>query len=229
MFKPTLPSTLSDLAQILLIALLVTDLSFILLHLLFHYTFFSQDLKLSLEEDRGYGEVFQYIKTYWIALTLGFLAVRLRSWLCGGFSLLFLYILLDDAGKLHERLGEVISRQFGLPDAFNLRGQDFGELLFYGGTLVLFGAILGITYRLSPSIPRKIAHRLIALLGLLVLFAILGDLLHSALRGLPRGFDPLLIALEDGGELLAMSLIGVYVFSRLERFLRHQPFSDRAV
>jgi hypothetical protein len=109
-------SRISDLARLLLGALLITDFSFITLHLLFRYTYFSTDLGLALEVDRGFSEVFQYIKEYWIALALGFLALRSQSALYGVLATLFFYLLLDDAAKLHEKFGAVLSQRLALSD-----------------------------------------------------------------------------------------------------------------
>ncbi|MBW4465133.1 MAG: hypothetical protein KME07_06790 [Pegethrix bostrychoides GSE-TBD4-15B] len=211
-------SRMSDLAKLLLGALLITDFSFIALHLLFRYTYFSTDIGLALEVDRGFSEIFQYLKEFWIALALGFLALRYRSWLYGVLATLFFYILLDDAAKLHEKSGAVISQRFAFSDLWGLQAQDFGELLFYSGVMLVFAGLIALAYPTGQTAAKRTVRQLIVLLGLFACFAIGADLLHSAIR-IPV-LDPLLIALEDGGELIAMSIIATYIFVRLEQASR---------
>jgi hypothetical protein len=211
-------SRMSDLARLLLGALLITDFSFIALHLLFRYTYFSTDIGLALEVDRGFSEIFQYLKEFWIALALGVLALRKRSRLYGVLATLFFYILLDDAAKLHEKFGAIISQRFAFSDLWGLQAQDFGELLFYSGVTLVFAGLIALTYRTGQTAEKRTMRQLIVLLGLFACFAVGVDLLHSAV--LIPALDPLLIALEDGGELIAMSMIATYIFVRLEQASR---------
>ena len=105
-------------SSLLLYLFLATDLIFIIVHIIYKsnqvpslaYAYYS------IEEDKGYAELFQYIKEYWIALLLGFLAVQKRSFVYLGWSLLFFYILLDDSVQIHEKLGIIISSQLALVD-----------------------------------------------------------------------------------------------------------------
>lgn len=208
-------SRISDLARLLLGALLITDFSFIILHLLFRYTYFSTDLGLALEVDRGFSEVFQYIKEYWIALAIGFLALRSRSVLYGVLAALFLYVLLDDAAKLHEKFGAVLSQRLGLSDFLGVQAQDWGELGFYSGIALFFVGLIALAYRTGQAAAKRMTRQLLLLLCMFACFAVGLDLLHSAIR--VPALDPVLVALEDGSELIAMSVIATYVFTKLER------------
>jgi hypothetical protein len=62
-------------------------------------------------QERGYSEIFQYIKEYWIALLLGALAVRQRSVLYLGWSLLFFYLLLDDSLTIPGNISEIATER----------------------------------------------------------------------------------------------------------------------
>ena len=113
----------------LLYLFLATDLAFISLHLIHVYTRFAGHSSFSIEEERGYADIFQFIKEYWIVLVLGFLALRKYSALYLGWFILFFYIFVDDTLEIHETLGLSISKQLNFSPAFRLRAEDFGELL----------------------------------------------------------------------------------------------------
>uniref|UniRef100_A0A832H2I4 Uncharacterized protein n=1 Tax=Oscillatoriales cyanobacterium SpSt-402 TaxID=2282168 RepID=A0A832H2I4_9CYAN len=193
---------------------LAADLIFMILHLIHSYTTLLPNHDFSLEQDRGHSEILQYIKEYWIALLLGSLALRMRSLLYLGWSLLFTYILLDDAVEIHERVGRFIVRELGLTDAFRLRAQDFGELAITISVGLFFLVFLGVAYRLSNSTGRRVSRYLIVMLAAFAFFGVVVDIGHVAF-GNPS-IDPLLILLEDGGELVLMSAIVSAVFSLVE-------------
>ncbi|OKH37524.1 hypothetical protein NIES2119_12495 [[Phormidium ambiguum] IAM M-71] len=195
---------------------LVTDIAFMLLHLIHHYTGLITNSAFSLETDRGFAEVFQYIKEYWIAIILVFLAVKTRMFLYGSWSLLFFYLLLDDAGKIHERLGTVFTKQLAIPGMFNLRGQDFGELLVISIVVVVFLTLITITYRFGDATARKVSKHLIMMMFALAFCGVILDLFHIAASS--PGLDPILMLLEDGGELVIMSFIAGYILSLFELF-----------
>lgn len=195
---------------------LATDVAFMWLHLIHHYTRLTTNPAFSLETDRGFAEVFQYIKEYWIAVILGILAVRTGVFLYGSWSLLFVYLLLDDAGEIHEKLGAVVTNQLVIPGMFNLRGQDFGELVVISTVVLIFLTLITITYRLADSTSRKVSKHLIMMMFALAFCGIILDLFHIAASS--PSLDPILMLLEDGGELVIMSFIAGYVISLFELF-----------
>jgi hypothetical protein len=73
--------------------LLAVDAAFIFLHILYRET---DRWQFDLWQEESYAEAFQHYKEFLIVLLLGMLAVRLQSFLYLSWSLLFLYILLDD-------------------------------------------------------------------------------------------------------------------------------------
>ncbi|MEA5507113.1 hypothetical protein VB735_29270 [Halotia wernerae UHCC 0503] len=190
---------------------LATDIGFIVLHLIYSYSDFISNDTFSLEKDRGYSEIFQYVKEYWSALLLGLLAVEGRSILYLSWSVLFFYLLLDDAAQIHEHLGALISSKFSFSAMFNLRAVDFGELAVSAVVSLFFLIAIAINYRLGDRLSKNVSKYLITLLFALAFFGVVVDTLHVILS--TPFLDPLLILVEDGGELVIMSLIVCFVFS----------------
>ncbi len=191
--------------------LLATDVVFIILHILYLFTGIISKSYFSIEQDQGYAELFQYIKEYWIALVLGLLAIQKRSPLYLGWSLLFFYLLLDDSLKIHERLGGIISNELGLSPAFKLRAQDFGEIIVSACVGFFFLIFIAIAYRFGDRMSRETSRHLIMMLFALALFGIVVDLIHIIVLQSPS-LEPLLALVEDGGEMLVMSVIAWFVF-----------------
>lgn len=206
---------LSNWSTRILYLFLATDLVFISLHLIHIYSGVAPNPSFSLETDGGYAEIFQYIKEYWIALVLGFLALRKHSATYLGWSLLFFYILLDDSLQLHEKLGYRLSQQFHFFSGFNLRAEDFGELIISGSVGLFFLIFIATAYRYSDSLSRKISRYLIRMLFALAVCGIVFDMMHTALNF--RILRTILALLEDGGEMIVMSVIASFVFFLPER------------
>ncbi|MBE9124873.1 MULTISPECIES: hypothetical protein [unclassified Coleofasciculus] len=193
-----------------LFLLLATDLVFIILHIIYQHTSFISNYNFSIEKDRGYAELFQYIKEYWIAILLAFLAYKKRSLLYLSWSLLFLYLLLDDSLEIHETGGKILSQKLSLLPMFNLRAVDFGEMLMSVGVGLFFFVLIAIAYRFSDSLARKSSRYLIIMLCSLALFGIVIDMVHIAFKS--SLLNSWLGLLEDGGEHIVMSIIAGFVF-----------------
>jgi hypothetical protein len=197
----------------LLQLLLLTDVAFVLLHLLLFYSELLNNELFSLRRDKGYPEFFQYLKELWIALLFVRQTLRTSDPRYLVWSALFAYMLADDYLMLHENIGAAAANSLGIVERWGLRGQDFGELGFYlvvGGT---FCVLLVLAYGTGSVHFRRNSVALFALLLLFALFAVAGDLLHIILPfpALDRVFD----VLEDGSEMIVMSLILWYVYACL--------------
>ena len=96
---------LRDKTTTFLLLLLTADTIFIILHIIHTYTDYLGNSNFSIQKDRGYAEIFQYIKEFCIALLLLYLAIKRRNLLYLSWSALFGYVLLDDFLKIHERAG----------------------------------------------------------------------------------------------------------------------------
>lgn len=191
----------------LLILLLSADFIFIVVHILYMNEFMSNSL-YSIDRDLGYAEVYQYIKEFWIVLLLLFVATGRKQVAYLAWATLFMYFLLDDSLRVHERFGGSLAYNFNFQPMLNLRAQDIGELiasLFFGVLLLVF---VWVAYLYSDEYAKKHSRHLFVLVMLVAFFGILVDMFHVAL---PWG-KSLLGLIEDGGEMLMMSVIVWYVF-----------------
>jgi hypothetical protein len=196
----------------LLYLLLITDVGFIVLHLLFFYTGFPKNELFSLRRDKGYPEFFQYIEEFWIGLLLAWQALRVLDARYLVWSGLFAYMLADDYLMFHENFGAFAANTLGISEHIGLRGQDFGELSFYllvGGTFVV---LLLIAYRYGSESFRRNSIALLVLLLLFAFFAVVADLLHIVLDVDLPSLDHIFDVIEDGGEMIVMSLITWFAY-----------------
>jgi hypothetical protein len=165
--------------------------------------------------DRGYSEIFQYVKMFWIVLIFFILAIKKRRYFYLSWSLLFGYLLLDDSFLIHEKLGSKINSYFHFGSSFGLRAQDFGEL----SVSILFGSVLiisiVISYYYANKDEKKLAKYIMIMLIVLCFFGIFIDMIGVIIQNyidnnmLITFFD----ILEDGGEMIVMSIIAWYIFS----------------
>jgi hypothetical protein len=205
----------------LLILLLAADLFFIFFHILHKAPYIDDwfpifdDGAFSISQDLGIAEGFQYIQEFWIVLLLGFLTLRYHKKELGGWTLLFTYLLCDDMFRLHEKTGDLIAamighRLDGLLFA-NLQVDDIGELLGVFVFGLVFALILIPTYlRLQPE-ARAVFRTLTWMLAALLFFGIGLDLLDRFADSYVM--QELFKLIEDGGEMLAMSVICWYAYS----------------
>ena len=202
----------------LLIALLAVDALFIVLHLLYAFTPLIEDPAFWLGEDRGYAEGFQYLKFAGLVVLFALLTWKKRALLYAHWTLLFAYLLVDDAWMLHEEAGEWLAAWWGLPGFLHLKSYHVGELLVSLFLGLFFLTTLTLTYRASGPTARRLSQDLILLLVLLVLFGVVVDLIHEMVPF--PGLRTWLTTLEDGGENVVVSVILGFVFERVRRMLR---------
>jgi hypothetical protein len=191
---------------VVLALLLCTDVVFFALHTFNRLT--GRDPLFSLATDGGYSEIFQYIKEYWIALVLFRVFWRTRERLYAAWALFFTYVLCDDALTIHERAGEALAVRWGYVPAFGLQPDDFGELTVSLLVGAVFVALIGVCHRRADTNARGVSGGLFVLVALLALFAMFFDMVHELLDD--YGVRSLTL-LEDGGEMVTMSVIVGYV------------------
>jgi hypothetical protein len=194
----------------LLVLLLITDLVFILLHILNVYTSLLDSSLYLLSRDRGYAEFFQYTKELWIAVMFLLLGIKKKRGIYFVFSLIFTYLLFDDSFEFHENFGNLIAENFQLQSWLGLRAVDFGELLVTTVFGLLFLAALILFFLISDPITSRIALYMLAMFGLLALFGVVGDMVEVIGRN--RDISRILVILEEGGEMLIMSVMTWFVF-----------------
>ena len=195
--------------------LIAGDLLLVGLHLLHIYSRYFSDIGISsymfsLTHDGGVGEIYQYLKMYWIVLLLVGVSVRSGKLAYLSWTFLFLFLLLDDSLQIHEQLGAIVSSRMGYTAALHLRAQDLGELTVVCLAGLFLGSLLSLTcWRGDPQF-RRISRDLALLVGLVVLFVVGIDMLHGI-----SDIDAVIAAralLEDGGEIVAMSFVCWYVY-----------------
>ncbi len=203
----------------ILILLLMVDVALILLHTSHSYLGIPKGGAFSIEWEMGHGEVFQYIKELWIASLLALRAMgrspvsRAARGLNLAWGLLFAYLLVDDSVKIHESLGELLAQNSGLSAWLGEgdRANSIGELGVNLMVAALFFGAIALFYRRCTKADRQISANLTRLLLGLVFFGIGIDLLHGLIGG-SYEVRVLWSILEDGGEMIVMSLIVGYVF-----------------
>ena len=144
-----------------------------------------------IEVDGSLGELANYVK---------YIVAGVLVWRMGAgrrvLAAVFAVLLLDDAGKLHERMGDVIGAALGI-------GEDWGEVVGFGMLGVPVLAALALAWMWSGAPGRAWIGGLVVLLAGLTACGLGADLAASLLGGalLP------LILLEDGGEMVFASLL----------------------
>lgn len=204
-----------------LVLLIVTDLAFILLHLLFYlpnsysHFFLSQVIwhkkSLLLTQDGGFAEVFQYIKEFWIFLLLTFGYWQRKNLVYLSWALFFGYLLLDDFLSIHEIIGAMIGNFLHFPTVLNLQSSDFGEIIFLATMGIIFLTPIAYNHAQSKYRARKHSNFLIFFLLALIISAVILDVVHAAL-GINPLLDLIFGLLEDGSEHVVISLTLAFVY-----------------
>jgi hypothetical protein len=209
--------TLENTTLKFLILLISADFLFIAFHIAYLITTNETNIVaqsksiFNLGKDMGLAETYQYVKEYWIAILLAYLAWTRREVMYLSWSLLTLYLLVDDLFQVHERVGRELANYFEMIQAFGLRAQDFGELAVVaviGGILLSFVALA--YWKSSPRI-RIICHHFLLLLVFLAIFGVFFDLAHVISLGNDFWWNIFGI-IEDGGEMIIISIFCWYVY-----------------
>lgn len=165
---------------------------------------------LYVDSDRGLAEYFQYLKfTVLILASIYLILMKRYGYAFWGF--LFMAMLLDDSSEYHETIGELIANHFNFEPWFGLRAVDWGELCYAAGFGIIMLAALVFFYRRGSRRFKNSCKDIGLLLILFVCFAVGLDMVHSLTLNNPP-LSKVLALLEDGGEMLAISLV-VWYFS----------------
>jgi hypothetical protein len=211
---------LSKEAPGFLFLLLITDAFFLALHVANRISrltgilpIFRQD-PFDVSYDLGMGETFQYIKEFWVILFFVWLIVRYRQWIYSGWTLLFSFLLLDDMLSVHEHAAKALVHALGYAEQaeifLHLRYKDVGELMVAMTAGIFFLLILGSGYLKSDVSARRDLQRLFGLCVLLAFFGVAFDVIGRLAENIV--FQALTTFLEDGGEMITMSLICWFVY-----------------
>jgi 4-amino-4-deoxy-L-arabinose transferase-like glycosyltransferase len=197
----------------LLLFLVCGDLAFGVLHVVNNRTDLLNIPRLDIMLDQSYPEMFQYLKYAWCCILLTVASFRYTAWRFMAWAALFLYFLLDDSLRVHERLGRHVAMALDFQPAWGLRLQDYGEMLvsaFAGLGLFL---PLGLAYRTGSGQFKKLSRDLALLVLALVFVGVFVDMAQMAFRPyVGPTINSLLRALEDLGEMFVASVMLWYVF-----------------
>lgn len=203
------PAAFKEEVGLLLAMLLVADGVFLLLHVYWLRT--QTNPLLSIQCDRSYAELFQYLKEIWLVLLLVVTAWRsgMKGYLA--WALVFVYMLLDDALMVHEKLGAAVAQSMSMHGVMGLRPQDMGELL----VTCSFGLLLLIPlsvcmWRSPPAFYRASLHLMLLVLCI-ASFGVAVDMVH-VMVGKQTILYPILGMLEDGGEMIVMTFVVAYAW-----------------
>lgn len=209
--QPDLPAT----ARTLLLLLLAADLAFIVLHVIYVETSWLRGRPFSLEQDNGLPEAFQYVKQFWIALCMLALFRRTRELVYAGWLLVFTFLLFDDAFQIHEHLGKWLGEKYSLWAVFGLRPDDIGELLFALFVGVLSALLIGFGFWRGDRDARAVSRDTAMLVVVLAVFGVGVDILHVIAYFKGSLSAQLLLIVEDGGEMVVVSVTAAYIFNVL--------------
>lgn len=200
-----------------LILLITLDLVFIVIHYINALTPLLNSDKFSIGIDNGYAEIFQYMKFASVIMFL-FLIIKktgTKSYLA--WILIFAYMLVDDSVRIHDRFGSYIAMNLDFSPPFGLRLLDIGELVVSAIAGLILVPVIVFSYIKGTTLFKKNSENLIVLLCLMVFFGIGMDMIHMMIidkvpDNLLRGVNSILGLLEDGGEMIAASLILWYSY-----------------
>lgn len=192
-----------------LVLLISVDLAFMLFDFVLNIRGLGPLASMQVHRDHSVPEFYQYIKLGWAVALVVLLGWVARSWQPTFWAPLFALLLLTDAASVHEQAGGWLATLLDLPAILGLRPRDLGELIVAAAFVIPSVVIIAFTWRRTSARLRRFHVTIVALLGLLAVFGLVFDLLHSATTHPPA--DQLLALLEDGGEMLAVSALLAYL------------------
>ncbi|QCZ92055.1 hypothetical protein [Salinimonas iocasae] len=208
---------------VIIVLMALSDVGFMVIHLAFKLDLVSHP-HFSMTRDRGYAEVFQYLKIFWIICLLAILFMRYKAAVLLAWIFIFGYMLLDDSLQIHETVGRYLVANFDIQPALRLRAQDFGELLVTAIAGAFLFSFLAVAYLNAANYAKQVTHRLIALVAAIAFFGIVIDMVHIMI---PWGYT-FFAMVEDGGEMLIMSLTLGYCFHLILQTRTHSEAAIKA-
>lgn len=156
-----------------------------------------------LQMDHGRPEVFAYILLGWTIIALLLLARRWKAMTLVGWAALVGFILLDDFGRLHERVGWWAWHRLSPQWQERLHEQAL-EILVLGAFGLVLGAFILLAHRRAEGRTRVLSGKILLWVMVIGFCAFGIDILTTRTEGALYQF---FTALEDGGELLAISFL----------------------
>ena len=184
--------------------LLIMDALLIFLHIM---------KVISITMDGGVSELFENTKIALAALCYAMIFAYRRRLIFLALAVIFILVFADNTLTIHESLGKQLQVIYGDVRFYGMHAKDLGELLVFGVYAALSISLLGLGLVWSDGVYRT--YGLVAILSLCILggFAVGIDFLHAIVGDSNRLLNGLLNLIEDGGELVAISIICATAFA----------------
>lgn len=182
----------------LALAIFLADLFFLLLHLAAVNGLVGGNERLfRVDKDRSLSEWFEYAKLFASSVLIFYLSTSRKFYQIMPMALVIFYLCLDDSLRLHEYMGDV------LVPAHDNAGQALFTMMVGSATVIV--AVIGCM--LSQRLGR--IQIISVLLPILLLggFGSIVDAFHEVMMRFVPGADNLIGFVEDGGELVSMSVL----------------------
>jgi hypothetical protein len=160
-------------------------------------------IEWQIGQDWSYAEILGYVKLGIVVSALASIRAKRERPIYPALALMFTVVLLDDALRLHERLGG------GVANALALRYSALGDLMVWMIFGVCLLTVVHAAFVRSPQEDRSNGLLLLGSFAVLVLFAVGADLAHVVVlhQFRTRAVDSVLTVIEDGGEQITLTLI----------------------
>lgn len=159
----------------------------------------------SIASDGGFGERGEYLLSALGAAASFLLAWRHRSLAAATVGAVFCLALADNAFQFHEQIG--LLGQGLMPQDWPLAGNSLVQLIVMSIFGALSLALLAVALLRRATALNAGLAMVVGLICIAAGFGVFVDALHSGLRGGTRLFTAVTL-LEDGGELIFMTLAG---------------------
>lgn len=210
--------------RIVLLAVVATDLAFILTDLL---AFIAEKAGwisvvppfLKITRDEALPELVGYLKWLVIIVALVWLSIRDRWSVPFRWSLVFVMILIDDSVQIHETLGLILWDVIPFPPSLVDRGEDISEMIAFGCMGLIAMALTATLFTRHGPIARELSIRFLMIVAGLVFFGVVLDFLHQLISVASKGtamdglLPPFFSLLEDGGEMIMASIALAFVLT----------------
>lgn len=208
-----IPHYFKTFSLTLLFILLGIDFVFMGLHVLKSLGYMT-DPNVSVTQSWGYPEIFQYLKAGFVAGCFFWLGSKYKRPQLYSWAVVFSYVLLDDSIEIHEFLGYRVGTF--LENAGISGGKTIGELFVFA--VLGFMVFIPLFYYYFRSNHRGIkimSQDLFILFVAMLFFGIGVDVLHD-MAETGTVLNGLLGLVEDGGEMLVMSVIVWYTWTMIQ-------------
>ncbi len=205
---------LQNPSQRFLLMLLSIDAAFILFHVLQYSTELISSYLFSIEQNKGYAEIFQATKEVWIVMLLCLMALKRRKPVYWVWMIVFGVLLLDDVMIFHKNISANLSSYLFAAHALRKYREKLGEMVVYLAVALPLFAIVRVAHRRSISVERQFSQKLLRLFSILLVFVVVVDIADVLIRQI-LGTGPVLFimeTIEEGGEMVMISLICGYIF-----------------